>query len=207
MASKSPNVAALDQIQTECRELLRGAQFRKHGRSYNRSSSEGVVHAITFFLGRYTSSLHGQFNVELGVPLPCLLHIEYGTPHRRTYSSGYCEIRTSLPALRSESNGNWWSLADDPIETGRSVMLELKSVGLPFLLQFQSYEDVIAHYEREGSLPGNNPGRSALAVAVLCHDLGDSDRASDFFDIAKSYNHKGFVEHVNEIQRRCESGP
>jgi hypothetical protein len=48
----------------------------------------------------------------------------------------------------------------------------MDSLGLlPFLAEFESYDDVLAVLDKGGSLPFSNEGRSSLVGAMVCVHL------------------------------------
>lgn len=202
--SKSPNIAALDRVQAFCGKVLRCDGFRKRGRSFNRPHEGGLVGVITFFPMPSWSSLHGAFNVELGVFLPCVASIEH--PEKTAPGSWYqtwdCAVRTSLPDLAGLPGDHLWELESSPDDLANDVSDLLTRIGCPFLAEFRSYPAVATHYATHGSLPGANLHRSALLAAMVHHQLGDDESARECFATALETDHTDFREYVSEIQQR-----
>ncbi len=205
MPGKSRNVAALDEVQASCGQILRENAFRKRGRSFNRPHQDGLVGVVAFVAMPSWSCRHGSFGVELGVVLPCLERIEYPELARSKdwYQPQDCALRTWLPALAGLPSDYLWDSSQPPLEMVAEIHGLLRSVGCPFLDEFTSYAAVVAHYSKHGVLPGVNPHRSALEAAMIHHHLGNEGAARECFGRALDTEHKRFREHVEEIRNRC----
>lgn len=94
---KSQFVQTLDAIQDALQPLFRQYGFRKRGRSYNSSCSDGIVQVINFQMGQYPigkyeipglrENLYGWFTVNLGVYLPAVEAIETGGKAKKFYQA------------------------------------------------------------------------------------------------------------------------
>jgi len=214
---KSKVVEALDTIQVPMTALLKATGFRKSGRTYNRTTGGGLVHVVSFQMGQYPigeyvipgirESFHGRFAVNLGVFLPCIPEIEHGRTQPKTIHEHHCEIRDRLGALAFERHDVWWDLDHQVAQTGATVARLMDELGLPFLEEYESYESVLEHLGRHGFLPFSNPGRSALAGAMICSHLGRLDEARRYFELADSAatdaRHEGFRSHVGVVRTSC----
>lgn len=205
--SKSDYVLKLDAIQAEASSLLRPLGFRKLGRSHNRITADDLVHVVTFQLGEYPigdyvipgirESCYGTFAVNLGVLLPCVYRL-YKFPMPKTVRDGHCSIRSRLHS----TNGNeWFSFENDSV-TPASIVELLKHEGLPFLFQFETYNDVMSYFNVHGILPEQNPGRASLEAALVARELGDIEASNRLFIQAHASDHKGFRSYVAEIAAR-----
>lgn len=72
--SKSALAASLDDLQTHLDPLLQ-ARFRGHGRTYNRTTADGLTHVVGFQMGR--------FDPPGTTYIPGLRENLYGRPPRR----------------------------------------------------------------------------------------------------------------------------
>lgn len=79
------------------------------------------------------------------------------------------------------------------------------TLGLPFLEEFESYDDVLAVLDKSGSLPFSNEGRSSLVGAMVCVHLRQLERARGYFEraAADASANKGFAGHVADVRREC----
>lgn len=214
--TKSKFVLAVDKVQEPVSVLLRSHGFRKSGRTYNRIVEDDIVHVINFQMGAYPigrhiipglrESLYGQFTVNLGVFLPCVAKITQHPKPKRAYHDYDCEIRERLGALANSGKDVWWDTSQSPESLGQ-LITELGAFGLPFLETYNSYSDVLNYYDRHGTLPFHNEGRSSLAAAIISYHLGKLDEAHELFERAADYatanSHRAFQNYVLEIQQRC----
>ncbi len=216
--AKSKFAAALDEAQKPLTSLLKNLGFRRKGRTYNRPVGDKLVHVVNLQMGQFPigdyvipgirESLCGRFTVNLGVLLPAVLRLERSRDPPAFAHEYDCEIRDRLGTL-AFGEDTWWDLDHQVPETATSIVDLMDRVGLPFLDQFESYSSVLSYLERTGPLPSKNEGRSALAGALICCDLGERERAAMFFDraiaIAHGMAHKGFLAHVTAL--RAEVAP
>jgi hypothetical protein len=215
---KSKMVEALDTIQAPMTALLKLTGFKKSGRTYNRATEGGLVQVVNFQMGQFPigeyvipgirESFYGRFCVNLGVFLPCIPEIEHGRPRPKTIHEYDCEVRGRLGALAFKQQDVWWELDNQVAQTGATVARLMDEVGLPFLEEFESYDAVLEHLDQRGCLPSSNPGRGALAGAMICSHLGRADDAKRYFDLAEAAaveaRQSGFRSHVAAV--RSSSG-
>lgn len=90
-------------------------------------------------------------------------------------------------------------------KTASDITRYMDSLGLPFLEEFESYDDVLAVLDKSGSLPFSNEGRSSLVGAMVCVHLKQLERARGYFDRAAAHAsaNKGFAGHVADVRREC----
>src|SRR4051794_47026 len=89
--SKSEFANNVDIVQTQVAAFLKPLGFRKKGRTHNRTTAAGLIHALDFQMGAYPigaqyvisgirENYYGRFTVNLGVLLPCVFEIEEQKP-------------------------------------------------------------------------------------------------------------------------------
>ena len=206
---KSEFVHQLDAIQDAANLVLRPLGFRKRGRSHNRITPQGLVQVVNFQMGEYPignyvipgirESSYGTFVVNLGVLLPCIYRL-YKFPMPKTVRDGHCSIRSRL---HHENGNEWFSFTNDTVATPANIVGLLRQEGIPFLFQFESYNDVISYFSTHGALPDQNRGRSCLEAAVVSRELGDIDASNRLFEQAHhDSNHKDFQSYVVEVAAR-----
>lgn len=216
--SKSVFVNNLDNVQRSVTALLRPFGFKKGGRTYNRIFDCGIVHVINFQMGEYPignyvipglrESSYGKFTVNLGVYLPCVFEIEGYPRPKRMHQDYHCEIRDRLGSLAHGGEDVWWDLSEPAEVTAAYIGDVLVRIGLPFLSQFESYEDVLNYFKLFRKFPFHNEGRSALAAAIVSYHLGRRSDAEHLFEAAIDHakDHPGFRNHVKELRQRCING-
>jgi hypothetical protein len=215
--AKSQFVDALDEVQRPLTMLLSDLGFRRKGRAYNRPVGDSLVHVVNLQMGGYPigdyvipgirESFYGRFTVNLGVLLPAVFKLEHSRDPPGFAQDYHCEIRGRLGAL-AFGQDTWWDLDHQVPQTARAIVDLMSRVGLPFLNQFQNYASVFSHLARTGTIPFKNEGRSALAAALICADLGERERADQFFKralaLADLTGHKGFRAHVMALRGALE---
>jgi hypothetical protein len=155
----------------------------------------------------------GKFAVNLGIMLPAVVKAarngEINDPMKcKEYD---CQIRQRLGGLLGEFQEKWWAIQPPLTEVGAELTELLRDKGLPFLEQFNSYQNVLNYYELRGMLPRVPAPRSALIAAILFHQKGYERRAREVFmqarELAGSTPKPGFIEHVIAIEKRCLPEP
>jgi len=210
----SPYVKALDDIQKTLRGFLKPVGFKKKGRTYNRHVGDGLVQVVNlqkgqFPIGDYVipglrESHYGRFTVNLGVALPAVRAIESGREFPVFVQEYECDIRQRLTRLAFNDDA-WFELDHQVTKTASDITRYMDSLGLPFLEEFESYDDVLAVLDKSGALPFSNEGRSSLIGAMVCIHLKQLERARGYFERAAVYAsvNKGFAGHVADVRREC----
>ncbi|MGA2229489.1 MAG: DUF4304 domain-containing protein [Tepidisphaeraceae bacterium] len=186
--AKSEYVLQLDGVQAAVHAKFRTLGFRKSGRSHNRNTAQGLLHVVTFQMGSFPigyvipgfrDKLYGQFAVNLGVLLPCVQKRLNEFPIPQSVADSHCSIRDRL---REPIDGRQWFRLGEDSPAAVVDLLELH--GLPFLEQFESYQDVLSYFEGHGDLPFLNHGRACLEMAVVAREIGNIDMSNRLFDQA-----------------------
>jgi hypothetical protein len=213
---KSAFAAALDEVQKPVTALLKNLGFKRRGRTYNRTVSDGLIHAVNFQMGQFPigdyvipglrESFYGRFTINLGVMLPAVLKLESDRDPPSFVPEYYCEIRARLGSLAYKEDV-WWDLDHQIARTTASILELMDQRGIPFLDQFKDYSSVLGYLDKAGNFPSSNKGRSALVGALICVATGDRSRAAAFFDAAIASavrtSHQGFLGHVKELRVSC----
>jgi hypothetical protein len=190
----------LDLVQRGVHSFLRSVGFRKKGRSHNRLTKGRLRHVITFQLSKY-AMIDGQMAVNLGVLIPCVFEAEWQRPPPDVVREYHCTIRSRLGAL-SPDEDNWFHLGGDTDALARTLIDLFSRSGLPFFDHFQSYEDVLAHYNTHGDLPFQGAARATLEAALIANHLGQKELSQSLFAKAYATDHPGFQKHVAELAQR-----
>ena len=105
--TKSALASTMDELQRRLHPLLRQSGFRKHGRTLNRATVDGLTHVIGFQMGSFDppgtshfpglrENLYGRFTVNLGVYVPEVA-LHHGGGEAKSVVHDYnCCIRTRL---------------------------------------------------------------------------------------------------------------
>lgn len=201
--------SALTKVQKPVSLLLREAGYARCGRTYNRTFGNGFVHVVNFQMGGARFGA-GQFVVNLGVYLPCVSKVEgWPRPKRGSFYQDYhCRISERLGALANKGEDVWWDLRQPSGELGVLITDLMKKIGLPFLQEFRNYAGVLRYYDRHGTLPFQNEGRSAITAGIICYHIGRRKKAQEMFDRAVAFSEArrlpGGADYDRRIQRKCE---
>jgi hypothetical protein len=208
---KSNFAKNLDALQAHVTAFLKPLGFRKKGRTYNRTTEDGLVQAVNFQMGAFPigdyvipgirESFYGKFAVNLGVLLPCVYETEQQKPVPDFTQEHYCSIRRRLGTLAFGSD-HWFELTSDIPTLATTVVQLFDRFGLPFVEQFPNYASVLAYYDAHGDLPSQTSGRASLEAAIVAHYLGDARRTHQLLAKAHTTDHEGFCQYVSTIANR-----
>lgn len=182
--SKSPLAASLDALQAKLNDSLRQVGFRRHGRTYNRTTSDGLTHVVGFQMGSFDppgttyipglrENLYGRFTVNLGVHVPEVAHIQGGGEPKSIIQEYNCCIRTRLG--RTDSQELWWK-----VSTGNELVIELlqrlESEAFPFFQRFENREQILNEFSAETD---NTPLMAVprIVCAIILLKQGDREAA------------------------------
>ena len=183
---KSPLVAKMDAIQASLHPLLLARSFRKHGRTYNRSTENGLVQVVHFFMGPsdppgttpirgLRASLYGLFTVELGIFLAEVGEAYIGMP--KSHVNDYdCCLRARLGELSGDGDV-WWKVSPELAVTA-GVQRLLEARGFPFLDRLSSRDRILEQLRapRQDRLySASSPSR--IVAAIILAARGDAESA------------------------------
>lgn len=211
---RSETVRKVDGIQTVVAAYLKTLAFRKSGRTFNRARSDGIVHVVNLQMGPYPigkyvvpglrENLYGKFAVNLGVRLPCISVVEGAPSDKTVYQEYDCHFRRRLGREAGGREEEWWSVEAEYGRIGSEIAGLLEGIGIPFLDQFSSYQDVIGYFDSYGVFPFRTDARSAFDAALVCRHCGDVQRYGVLIQEARrrAADHRGFREYVSGIERK-----
>ena len=128
----------MDIIQGRLLSVLEEHDFRGCGRSFNRTTLDGLIHVITFQVGTRWSS--DQFTVNLGIHIPELCETEQ-LPVVREVD---CAIRARLGELDDEPDDIWWLLEDHPDLT-QELRQRFSDHAMPLFEKFRNRPACLRH--------------------------------------------------------------
>jgi hypothetical protein len=175
---KSPYYLAVDQIQKDVQPYLRQEGFKRRGRSFNRTTTDGLVQVIQFVMGpsdppgtTYVSGLtmnyHGLFWVELGVYIPEVARLHMRCETKSWVTASRCSIRIGLVNVAGYEKVIGWRAEHEDVIVD-DVFVCLKDHGLPFMDRFESREKILAElHDKAEHLPEVNSPRIVSAIIHL----------------------------------------
>jgi hypothetical protein len=207
--SKSKFVIGLDDIQAEVNSLLTPLGFRKKGRTHNRLMASGLIQVVNFqkeknleariMFPQFWKRTYGKFAINLGILLPCVYQAERQSSPSEFVQEYECTIRQRLgPVMLTDK---WFEITDDKTELAETIMDLFQRGGLAFFAQFETYENILSHYQKHGILPFQNPDRASLEAALIAHHIGNAGLARSLFKKAHATHHKGFQDHVSKLAK------
>ena len=216
---KSDFVRALDEIQHQLEPTLRRHGFRVRGRTFNRTTADGLTQVVNLQTGvidppgtinvpGLTSSKYGQFTVNLGVHVP---EVELWTNglRKKSFIQDYdCCIRARLGDVSPEGRDIWWW-----IERREDLVSELRqrleAYALPYLDRFETRDAILTELGAGDPSTGGNPSRIICAIILTRAGAADQarhllkDQANDPDVRARSPQH---AEYVRELAKRLGLG-
>jgi len=170
--NKSSQSVKVDEIQAALHAWLKPKGFRKQGRTFNRTTDDGLVQVVniqmgasdppgTVYIPGLRENLYGWFTINLGVYVPEVARFHGGGEAKRVVNEAHCCVRSRLGNLAPEKKELWWR--NEAIgEVIPDVLARLERHGLPFL-------DVL-HRETLFCANGRTSPRSK-ALAAVPHEL------------------------------------
>lgn len=155
--TKSDLARAMDDVQRLLHTDFRMAGFRKHGRSYNRITADGLTQVIGFQMGSsdppgttyfpgLRENLYGLFSVNLGVYVPEVARYHGGSAPNSVVRDYHCCIRTRLGS--AEGKQVWWQIAVDE-DSIAELSQRLENDAFPFFRQFESRNQILDRFLKE----------------------------------------------------------
>jgi hypothetical protein len=199
--AKTKTAAAMDELQSHLRPFFQQRGYRLRARTFNRGTSDGLVHVISFQMGQ--RSLQGKFTVNVGVYVPEVARVEYGPNGRSFVQEPECCVRHRLGTLGPEHRDLWWDLLPNG-PSAESLQLRLERDALPFLARFETRDSVFQELSRlKGNSGAGMPPR--LVCAILLVHRGQDTKAKETLaaQIREAMN-KGHKGHADYVQRLAE---
>lgn len=182
--TNTPEAQAMAAVVKFSAPTLKAEGFRKRRHSFNRATTDGMVHVINFWqapkeppawteVPGLRERLYGTFRIDVGVWLPEMKRM--GTPRSDWINEYNCHLRRTIGQLmRPDDRGDlWWPLFDpDAAAVAKAALL---GHALPWLARFPSKESVIESFERDGPLTMGMGPAGGLEIADLYGALGRCD--------------------------------
>lgn len=209
----------VDEIQSQLTPFLKDNGFRKRGRTYNRTSSDGITSVINFQMGAFDppgttyfpglrENLYGLFTTNLGVYVPEVYKFQVGSEVKSFVQENHCCIRARLGALGQESQDIWWKanvsgkLLDD-------LRNRLVMDALPFLQRFETREAIIRDWpDFYNKYQFGSSSQPKIVLAIILAIQGRTEDAKHLLEqqIQQS-QHAGHKAYVHSLATRLGLEP
>ena len=211
MMAKSELAIVMDALQERLTPLLRQAEFRKSGRTYNRTTSDGLTHVVGFQMGLFDppgmtyfpglrENLYGLFAINLGVYVPEVARTHGGGEAKAVVRDYNCCIRTRLgQTLEREF---WWEISAK--ETLVSELQErLSAQAFPFFQRFKSRDQVLDELDpMTGNTDLVHVPRIVRAIILVNRGACDVARRLLSDQVGDNGHMPGHVSYVRELAER-----
>lgn len=204
----------VDGIQSLLTPFLKENGFRKRGRTYNRTSSDGLVSVINFQMGAFDppgttyipglrENLYGSFTINLGIYVPEVYEIQVGGELKNFVQDDQCCIRARLGTLGQERKDIWWQakISGKLLEDLRN---RLVMDALPFLQRFESREVIIRDWpDFYNQHQFGSSSQPKIVLAVILAIQGRTEEAKLLLEQqVQQSQHNGHIEYVRSLAIR-----
>jgi hypothetical protein len=184
---KSDFAKSLDELQAKLRPVLKGYGFRGSGRTFNRTTSDGLTEVVRMQMGSFDppgttyvpglrENLYGRFTVNLGVFIPEVAE-HYGGGRSKSFVQEYhCCVRTRLPFLGPEHKDIWWNIRADEAFT-EELLRRFERDAIPFFKKFETRDAVMHQWLAVPKSPyALTPPRIVCAIILAKRGRNDDAR-------------------------------
>jgi hypothetical protein len=204
--AKSAFAKSLDHIQGALGPRLRNEGFRVRGRTFNRTTNDGLTHVVNFQIGPsdppgttyipgLRENLYGLFAVNLGVYVPEVARHTGG--EAKAWIQDYdCCIRVRLGALVGDGREIWWH-AQVNEQVIADVTKALERFALPFLERLSTRDQIITGWN-PGPAEFGTPPRIVSAIILAGRGSFELSRALLSRQVREAGN-PGHADYVREL--------
>jgi hypothetical protein len=213
---KSEFAFAVDYIQRSLKPLMTANGFRVKGRTFNRITSEELIHVVGIQMGpsdppgtvhipALRPNLHGLFAVNLGIYVPEVHQFNMSGKPIAWVQDYDCCIRARLGALIGKGKEVWWRARSDEDVT-RDVREALEKSGFPFFEQFGTRDRILANFsERKAELGPSSPPR--IVAAIILAQRGASEEARKLlYEQSLETLNPGHPAYVRKLAEKLQLG-
>jgi hypothetical protein len=211
--TKSSQSARVDEIQAALHAWLKPKGFRKQGRTFNRTTDDGLVQVInvqmgasdppgTVYIPGLRENLYGWFTVNLGVYVPEVARFHGGGEAKRVVNEAHCCVRSRLGNLAPEKKELWWR-NEAVAEVLPDVVARLERDGIPFLDRFASRDAVLREWKDKSEIEGAGGSPPRIVMAIILAERGQKDAARELLSQqALETRNAGHPEYVRSLAAR-----
>jgi hypothetical protein len=209
----SSQVAKVDEVQAALHAKLKGLGFKKKGRSFNRTTADGLVQVISVQMGAHDppgtthipglrENLYGWFTLNLGVYVPEVARHLGGGEAKGFVQEYHCCIRSRLGALGPEKKDLWWrNDAVDQVLPDLGARLDRD--GLRFLDRFASRAAILEAWKGETENQGAGSSPPRIVMAIILVERGHRERAKELLaEQAGEPRNPGHPAYVRSLAER-----
>jgi hypothetical protein len=214
--TKSEPVRILKDMQQHLRGIFRERNFRVRGRTYNRTTSDGLTHVVNFQMGRFDPpgtvpvpelrvNYYRKFTVNVGVYVPEVHVFSSGGKEPKFVAEYYCCVRERLGRLGPERVDIWWETQNDTDQVEEvvdEIRQRLEMDGFPFLARFETRDALLKEFLNEAPTANYASPRSRVVCAIV---LAARDQRSEARDLlvahrATHIRERGHPAHLNYLE-------
>ena len=213
---KSVHAKAVDALQAALRPWLKARGFRVKGRTFNRTTEDGLTQVVsiqmgasdppgTTYIAGLRENLHGQFTVNLGVYVPEVARMHGGGGANAWVQEYHCSVRARLTEAPEAEKGIWWRAVADDAVLG-DVRRLLETAGMPFLERYSTRDKILAMWsERTDNMGAGSPPR--IVTAIILAGRGERDRARKLLSLqAREALNPGHPAYVRQLADQLAVG-
>lgn len=212
---KSDLAKQMDEVQARLRPLFKDRGYRVRDRTFNRSTTDGLVQVVSFQMGRFDppgttdipglrEHLYGRFTVNLGVYVPEVA-VCHGYGGKAFVPEYECCVRARLGLIGPEETDVWWlARADD--EVVLDVRERLVRDAFPFLERFSSRDAILDEWkDRTENIFAGGPPR--IECAIILAKRGQAAEARKLLAAqAREAHLPAHAEYVRELAAQLGLG-
>jgi Domain of unknown function (DUF4304) len=206
---KTKAAEEMDRLQARLAPFLQGHGFRTRSRTANRKTSDGLTHVINFQMGRFDppgtsyipwfrKNLYGRFTVNVGVYVPEVAVLCYGSKDLSFVQEVECCVRMRLAQLAGESVDRWWALPGDR-KTDTDLKHRLETHAFPFLSRIENRDLLLRELDANPLIGGP---ASSMTRAIIFAARGQFEIAKALLKeriyASKDSGHVEFVKNLAE---------
>jgi hypothetical protein len=215
--SKSDVVQAVDEVQRKLRPALKERGFSVRGRTFNRTTSDGLTQVInlqtgssdppgTTYIPGLRVNVYGLFTVNLGVYVPEVAALHGGGPAKSWVQDYNCQVRERLGNASGSAHDVWWAAEATP-EVIDDVKSRLLSFGTTFLDRFGTRDLILSELAGQGSnLEYCATPRIVCAIILLHRGKPDDARKLMAAQAEESTHNKHHPAYVRQLAERMGLG-
>ena len=176
---------AMAEVQAKIRPNLSQSGFRVRGRTFTRTTVDGLTQVVQFQMGRFDppgayeipgfrDNLYGKFTVNIGVYIPEVAIARGYVPSKIQECD--CPIRVRLGNLGPRQVDTWWNLLHID-ESAADVWRRLERDGLPFLARFENRDAILKEWAGEAITAHSSRHRIDSAIILAARGQHADSRA------------------------------
>ncbi len=130
----------VDEIENTVFEWAKQYDFKKYGRTFNRTVDNDIVQVINFQNGCTEKEVYGLLWVNLGIRVPeCT---DFPNEQKKHYKEYECNIRCRLDEYTDKMD-NPYNLKENPEKIANNIIEKLSKIILPVFDVLSSRENII----------------------------------------------------------------